>query len=158
MKRIAFVFVVIFLCCAIGLLAQETVVTPPESLVIDGVPKIPGSLAEKAGRYGAYRSAWLADWHPTERKMLISTRFAETLQLHLVSTPGGERHQLTFFSDAVRGGRFHPNSGDYIVFPKDIGGGEWYQLYRLEVGQREKNTTHIVQHTDSSNPRAAAGS
>src|ERR1700739_529790 len=133
MKRIAFVFVVIFLCCAIGLLAQETVVTPPESLVIDGVPKIPGSLAEKAGRYGAYRSAWLADWHPTERKMLISTRFAETLQLHLVSTPGGERHQLTFFSDAVRGGRFHPNSGDYIVFPKDIGGGEWYQLYRLDL-------------------------
>jgi dipeptidyl aminopeptidase/acylaminoacyl peptidase len=65
--------------------------------------------------------------------MLISTRFAATPQLHLVSQAGGERHQLTFFADAVRGGRFHPNGGDYIVFPKDIGGGEWYQLYRLDL-------------------------
>jgi dipeptidyl aminopeptidase/acylaminoacyl peptidase len=65
--------------------------------------------------------------------MLISTRFAETPQLHLVSLPGGERRQLTFYTDAVRVGRFHPNGGDYVVFSKDIGGGEWYQLYRLDL-------------------------
>ncbi|HKN24538.1 MAG TPA: prolyl oligopeptidase family serine peptidase [Candidatus Acidoferrum sp.] len=133
MKRFALPFAGICLGCAIGVAAQEPSVAPPESLVVEGVPKIPASLAETAGRYGAYRNAGLADWHPTERKMLISTRFAETPQLHLVSVPGGERHQLTFFTDAVRGARFHPNGGDYIVFPKDIGGGEWYQLYRLDL-------------------------
>jgi dipeptidyl aminopeptidase/acylaminoacyl peptidase len=133
MKRSALLFGGIFLWCAIGVVAQEAVVAPPESLVVEGVPKIPASLAETAGRYGAYRSAGIADWHPTERKMLISTRFAETPQLHLVSLAGGERHQLTFFADAVRGGRFHPNGSEYIVFPKDIGGGEWYQLYRLDL-------------------------
>jgi dipeptidyl aminopeptidase/acylaminoacyl peptidase len=53
--------------------------------------------------------------------------------LHLVSQPGGERRQLTFYTDAVRVGRFHPDGGDYIVFSKDIGGGEWYQLYRLDL-------------------------
>jgi dipeptidyl aminopeptidase/acylaminoacyl peptidase len=132
MKRIALVFAGIFVWCAFAAVGQEAVVAPPESLVVDGVPKVPASMAETAGRYGAYRSAGIADWHPTERKMLISTRFAETPQLHLVSKPGGERHQLTFFADAVRGGRFHPNGGDYIVFPKDIGGGEWYQLYRFD--------------------------
>jgi dipeptidyl aminopeptidase/acylaminoacyl peptidase len=47
--------------------------------------------------------------------------------------PGGERQQLTFFADAVTGGRFHPNGGDYILFEKDVGGGEWYQLYRYDV-------------------------
>jgi len=108
MKRFALPFAGICLGCAIGVAAQEPSVAPPESLVVEGVPKIPASLAETAGRYGAYRNAGLADWHPTERKMLISTRFAETPQLHLVSVPGGERHQLTFFTDAVRGGRFHP--------------------------------------------------
>ncbi len=113
--------------------AQEAVLAPPESLVLDGVPKIPVSLAEVAGRYGAYRGAALVDWHPTAATMLINTRFAETPQLHLVSSPGGERHQLTFFTDAVRLGRFHPNGADYIVFSKDIGGGEWYQLYRYTV-------------------------
>src|ERR1700740_99632 len=65
--------------------------------------------------------------------MLIATRFGDTPQLHLVSMPGGERRQLTFFPDAVGNGRFHPNGGNYIVFSKDIGGGEWYQLYRYDL-------------------------
>ncbi len=115
------------------LLAQEAVVSPPESIVGEGVPKVPAALAETAGRYGAYRSAGLADWNPTKREMLIATRFGDTPQLHLVSTPSGARRQLTFFSDAVTSGRFHPNGGDYIVFMKDIGGGEWYQLYRYDL-------------------------
>jgi dipeptidyl aminopeptidase/acylaminoacyl peptidase len=113
--------------------AQETVIAPGDNLVVDGVPKIPASIAETAGRYASYRSANLADWHPTKREMLIATRFAETPQLHLVKMPGGERQQLTFFADSVGGGRFHPNGGDYILFAKDMGGGEWYQLYRYDV-------------------------
>jgi dipeptidyl aminopeptidase/acylaminoacyl peptidase len=112
---------------------QDTYVAPPESLVIEGVPKIPEALAETAGRYASFRSASLADWHPTRHEMLISTRFAETPQLHLVSMPGGARQQLTFFADSVSNGRFHPNGGDYIVFSKDVGGGEWYQLYRYDT-------------------------
>jgi dipeptidyl aminopeptidase/acylaminoacyl peptidase len=133
MKQFRLLFAGIFLWSAVGIAAQEVVVAPPESLVVEGVPKIPATLAETAGRYGAYRSAGFADWDPTKRALLISTRFAETPQLHLVSQPCGERHQLTFFSDAVRFGKFHPNGGDYIVFSKDIGGGEWYQLYRYEL-------------------------
>jgi len=97
------------------------------------VPPISASRAETASRYGSYRSAAMVDWHPTRTAMLINTRFAETPQLHLVSSPGAARHQLTFFPDAVRFGRFHPNGGDYIVFQKDTGGGEWYQLYRYDI-------------------------
>src|SRR5258708_3197146 len=125
--------VAILLLFAASITAQEAVITPPESIAADNVPKIPASLAETAGRYGAYRSASLADWNPAKREMLIATRFGDTPQLHLVSAPGGERHQLTFYPDAVTTGRFHPNGGDYIVFSKDIGGGEWYQLYRYDV-------------------------
>src|ERR1700681_4397982 len=113
--------------------AQEAVIAPAENLVEEGMPGIPASLVETAGRYGSYRSATLADWNPSGREMLIATRFADTAQLHLVRMPGGERQQLTFFADAVGNGRFHPDGGDYIVFSKDIGGGEWYQLYRYDV-------------------------
>lgn len=133
MKKHLFVLATLLLFFSTSLRSQEAVVNPPDSLVVEGVPKIPASLADTAGRYTAYRGANILDWHPTQRNMLISTRFAETPQLHLVSTPSGERHQLTFFSDAVRIGRFHPNGGDYIVYSKDIGGGEWYQLYRYDV-------------------------
>src|SRR5258706_3392451 len=125
-------------CGAIpALSAQEVTLTPPESIVAENVPKIPTSLAETAGRYGAYRSAGVSDWNPTTREMLIATRFGDTPQLHLVSMPGGARRQLTFYSDAVPNGRFHPNGGDYIVFSKDIGGGEWYQLYRSDLKTAE---------------------
>ena len=112
---------------------QDGAIAPAENLIVEGVPAIPASLVETAGRYGSFRNATLADWSPTRREMLIATRFADTAQLHLVKMPGGERQQLTFFADAVGNGKFHPNSGDYIVFSKDVGGGEWYQLYRYDV-------------------------
>jgi dipeptidyl aminopeptidase/acylaminoacyl peptidase len=118
---------------AAGVRAQEPVVAPGENLVVDGVPAIPASLAETAGRYGSFRTATLADWSPVGREMLIATRFGDVPQLHLVKTPGGARQQLTFFADAMRTGRFHPNGGDYIVFMKDSGGGEWFQLYRYDL-------------------------
>ena len=113
--------------------AQTPVVAPPESLVVEGAPTIPENVAAAIRRYGEYRSAPIVDWHPSARSLLISTRFAETPQLHLVSGPGAARRQLTFYRDAVRVGRFHPDGGDYIVFSKDTGGGEWFQLYRYDV-------------------------
>jgi dipeptidyl aminopeptidase/acylaminoacyl peptidase len=113
--------------------AQEPAIAPGENLVVDGVPAIPASLVDSAGRYSSYRGATLADWHPSRREILIATRFGDTPQLHLVKMPGGERQQLTFFADAVGNGTFHPNGGDYIVFSKDVGGGEWFQLYRYNV-------------------------
>ena len=131
-KRSKLILAVAALLCSRSQ-AQEAVIAPAENLVVDGVQKIPASLADTAGRYGSYRSANLADWHPTRREMLIATRFGDTPQLHLVKAPGGERQQLTFFVDAVASGRFHPNGGDYILFAKDVGGSEWYQLYRYDI-------------------------
>ncbi len=132
MPRKCILTAAMLLVLPLSLAAQEATITPPESIVAENVPKIPASMAETAGRYGAYRSAGLADWNPAKREMLIATRFGDTPQLHLVSAPGGARQQLTFFPDAVTNGRFHPNGGAYIVFSKDVGGGEWYQLYRYD--------------------------
>src|SRR5579863_9493794 len=131
-KRLGFLFAL--MCIVAGSTrGQEVVIAPPESLVVDGVPKIPAALAETAGRYGSYRSATLADWNPQRREMLILTRFADAAQLHLVKMPGGARNQLTFSPEPVAGGAFRPKTGDCIVFEQDNGGGEFYQLYRFDV-------------------------
>src|SRR4051812_22517908 len=79
----------------------ETYVTPGDNLVVEGVPKIPTSLADDLDRYTEMRGATLADWHPTRREMLISTRFADASQIHSVKFPGGARTQLTFYKDSV---------------------------------------------------------
>lgn len=122
----------IVLFCAVGF-AQEQVVTPGPNLVLDGIPPIPQEIADAVARYTEFRSAGLQSWHPTERKMLITTRFGDATQIHHVAMPGGARTQLTFFRERVGGASFHPKSPSYFVFSKDVGGGEWFQNYRYDM-------------------------
>ena len=109
------------------------VITPADNLVVEGVPSVPASLAEDVRRYTEFRSAALGSWHPTRREMLVGTRFADTPQVHLVRAPGGARTQLTFFPERVTGALFRPKTGDSFVFTKDIGGNEFFQLYRYDL-------------------------
>jgi dipeptidyl aminopeptidase/acylaminoacyl peptidase len=102
---------------------------PGTNLVLQGVPKPPMSLVDDINRYTEYRRALFSDWHPIKRQMTIETRFADTTQIHLLSSPGGAREQLTFYRDASRTGTFPPADGDMMVFTKDRGGDEFYQKY-----------------------------
>jgi dipeptidyl aminopeptidase/acylaminoacyl peptidase len=113
-------------------LAQPGVVAPGENLVLDGIPPIPVSVADGVDRYTEARKASLSSWHPTKREMLITTRFADTSQVHLVKFPGGDRTQLTFFKDSAGGASYQPTSGDYFVFQKDAGGNEQFQKHRYD--------------------------
>src|SRR3954463_11230913 len=113
--------------------APASTVAPNENLAADNLPPVPADIAAQAQRYTEFRSAGAYDWHPLRRELLISTRFADVPQVHRIVTPGGARTQLTFFPDRVSGASYHPHVGDYFIFSKDIGGGEWYQFYRYEV-------------------------
>jgi dipeptidyl aminopeptidase/acylaminoacyl peptidase len=133
MKKYTLFLSWVVLSFAVTVVAQEATVAPPENMVVVGVPQIPGSLVEAASRYSESRSAFPTDWHPQRREILIGTRFGNTYQAHLVKMPGGARQQLTFFAEPVYGGSFHPNGGDYMLYLKDIGGGEWYQYFRYDM-------------------------
>ncbi len=119
--------------CPILIAAQSGEVVPNENLVVSDIPKIPVTLAESVERYSNFRAARFTSWHPTRREMLISTRFADVPQIHRVSMPGGARTQLTFYPDAVGSAQYEPTQGNYFVFSKDVGGGEFYQLYRYDA-------------------------
>jgi dipeptidyl aminopeptidase/acylaminoacyl peptidase len=114
-------------------LAQPGVIAPGDNLVVEGVPPITTALAEEVGRYTEFRAASFQSWHPTRRELLISTRFADTTQVHQVKFPGGARTQLTFFRDSVKGASFPPKGGGFFVFAKDAGGSEFDQNYRFDV-------------------------
>jgi dipeptidyl aminopeptidase/acylaminoacyl peptidase len=114
------------------LLGADDVLVPPQALKADGMPPIPLSVTEDLARYNESRSARLFDWHPTRREILIGTRFGETVQVHHVSHPGGARRQLTFFPERVLSAQFDAG-GDSFLFSKDVGGGEWYQLFRFDM-------------------------
>jgi dipeptidyl aminopeptidase/acylaminoacyl peptidase len=117
-------------------------IAPADNLVVEGIPPIPTTLAERAGRYTELRSAALMDWHPTERAILIGTRFADTQQIHHVAAPGGDRRQLTFFADRVGSASYHPKGGDYFIFGMDAGGSEFFQIYHYDLDSG--NTTLLT--------------
>lgn len=117
--------------------ADEPIIAPGDNLVIENIPAIPAGLAAEVGRYTEFRAAGLQEWHPTEREVLISTRFGNTSQLHHVAMPGGARKQVTFFEEPVGGATFEPNEGNYLVISKDIGGNEYYQLFRFDLASGE---------------------
>ena len=128
---------VLLLAGVTGLGAESGDVVPGANLVVDGVPKIDAAIAERVGRYTEFRSANLAAWHPTRREVLITTRFADTNQVHRVKMPGGARTQLTFFPERVTFASYEPVRGESFVFGKDKGGDEFTQLYRYDVGSGE---------------------
>ncbi len=106
------------------------VVAPTPNLVVEGIPPIPAQLAADLRAYTEARAAAFNDWHPTRHELLISTRFGNTAQLHLVQQPLGMRRQLTFFEEPVGGGSFDPLAGEFFIFSRDAGGSEFHQLYR----------------------------
>ena len=112
---------------------QSDVVAPGDNLVVEGIPAIPASLAESVEHYTNFRAATLDSWDPVKKEMLITTRFADTSQVHLVKMPGGARTQLTFYADHVSGALFSPTRDDSFVFAKDVGGGEFFQFYRYDL-------------------------
>ena len=135
MKRFSSILAVLLISVvfAVPAPAQTGEIVPGDNLMVEGIPKIPASLAEAVGRYTEFRAASLSSWHPTRREMLIATRFGDTQQVHLVKFPGGARTQLTFFLDRVGSASYSPKQGDFFIFNKDVGGNEVFQGYRYDL-------------------------
>lgn len=104
-----------------------------DNLVIEGIPEIPAQLSERLQQYQNTRSAGFADWAPDGNGMLISTRFAETAQLHRLDRPMGARQQLTFYREPINSGSYQPGVAQRrIALRRDQGGDENYQVYVLD--------------------------
>ena len=125
------------------------------NMLVSGVPEIPAELKERLNQYLNARAAGLQDVAPDGSAVLISTRFANTSQLHLVEQPLGARTQLTFFEEPVAGAAFQPRleatattTPAPIVFLQDAGGGEAYQIFRLDrrTGRAERLTDGKARH------------
>lgn len=128
------------LFCLLGSVAyaqDKNVITPGANLIADGIPALPASLQGELKNYTESRSAGFAAWHPKKKEMIISTRFGNVPQLHMVSMPLGDRKQLTFFDEPVGDATFEPINGDYFLFTKDIGGNEFSQIFRYDVADKK---------------------
>lgn len=115
------------------MVSRAATVPPPDTLVLDGIPPLTEELRRDVGRYLEFRSAAFSSWHPQKREILITTRFADTPQVHHLAFPGSARRQLTFGAEPIASASFNPRTSDYFIYSQDIGGGEFYQIYRYDL-------------------------
>jgi len=131
MPRTSSLSLAVFLAAGALVKAQEPTIPVPESIRAEGVPAIPRSIASALNRYQNIRSASFQGWdRDAPRAMYITTRFADTMQVHHVASPGGARRQLTFSPERVLGVSPRPKRGQFL-FAMDEGGAENYQYFLL---------------------------
>jgi dipeptidyl aminopeptidase/acylaminoacyl peptidase len=105
------------------------------SLIFDNIPEPAVGSVEELDRYLNARQATPLGFSP-KGQLLISTRFGDVDQLHLVEQPGGERRQLTFLHEPITEAEFSPDPGrSAYVYLKDVGGDEKAQLYYQRLGE-----------------------
>ena len=105
------------------------------SLIFDNIPEPAAGLSDKLDAYLNARQATPLGFSP-KGQLLISTRFGDVDQLHLVERPAGERSQLTFLHEPITQAAFSPNPGrSAYVYLKDVGGNENAQLYYQRMGE-----------------------
>ncbi|MEP7044544.1 MAG: S9 family peptidase [Dokdonella sp.] len=103
--------------------------------ISENVPDIPTALSERLQRYSNTRGAALNGWLANGEGVLMTTRFANTTQVHWVKTPGGARQQLTFYDEPIAVVVPNPRRNGF-VFGKDLGGSEFWQLYWFDLATR----------------------
>ena len=118
------------------------------NLAFDNVPPVSTQVVSGLDAYLNARQATPLSWSPAG-KLLLSTRFGDTEQLHLVEHAGSARRQLTFYKEPISEAEYsadanHPG----FVFLKDAGGDENAQLFYQRDGD---NTARLLTDGKSQN-------
>lgn len=101
------------------------------NLVMEDVPRVPQSVIGDLIQFQNVRSASFLDWTEDGQSIYVSTRFAETNQVHRVDMPLGTRRQLTFFNEPVGAVMRRPGHQN-LLFMRDANGAEFSQLFTLD--------------------------
>jgi dipeptidyl aminopeptidase/acylaminoacyl peptidase len=105
------------------------------NLIFDNIPDATAELTDSVDGYLSARQATPLGWSP-KGQLLISTRFGDVEQLHVVEQAAGERRQLTFLHEPISEAEFSPDPARIgFFFLKDVGGNENAQIYYQRLGE-----------------------
>lgn len=150
--KLTFIFLNIFLSSVHAQWAQneQATKTTAGNLIMENVPSIPKEVIEKSRQYSFIRSGSFRSWTPDGRSIIIGTGFGETTQLHKVENPLGQRSQITFYNEPIRGGYFsHNKKINGFLFSKDVGGSENWQVFfhNIENGKSTMITDGVSRNS-----------
>lgn len=128
---------------ALGLLAllmsgpaHAQTLSVPAGMRAEGLPPLSARPEPLLQQYQDLNPHSFVAWHPARLEMLVLAIHGEVRQLHRLRQPMGRMEPLTEGSDPVASAAYEPQRGNFVVFTRDLGGDEAYQLFRLDPDTR----------------------
>jgi dipeptidyl aminopeptidase/acylaminoacyl peptidase len=118
-------------------------------LILQDVPEISPRLVSRLSQFQEVRSASFLDWAEGGKGLFVLTRFSAVNQVHRVDFPGGARHQLTYFGEAIKEVHRQPG-GNRLALTVDQGGSEFTQIFLFDPATAEAT---LLTDGDSRNAR-----
>jgi hypothetical protein len=109
--------VAITLTISLPVAGQSDAITPGDSLYVDGIPKIPASLAQKVDRYASAYGFRLAGWDHTNREVLLKNLAGSETWI-LRGMAGGSPKLLMLIPTGVYDVYYQPQA-KYVIYNKD---------------------------------------
>ncbi|HZS45964.1 MAG TPA: prolyl oligopeptidase family serine peptidase [Blastocatellia bacterium] len=114
-------------------IAQTAEIDPGPDLVLEGVPRIPESLATSIKRYTTAYGLPMAAWEPQKHAIMLKDLSNSFTAISRVDSPGKDRQVISLIPvGGVYDLYFDPN-GKYLVYNKDTDGNEAFQMYFYEL-------------------------
>jgi dipeptidyl aminopeptidase/acylaminoacyl peptidase len=111
-------------------------IVPGDNLVTEGIPKIPGSLAQTVNRY---TNAWgyrLAGWDLVKRELLFKNLVGSETWILRGDTPGVSPKLSFFIPTGVYDVYYQPQA-KYLVYNHDTDGNDSFQFYLFDIATRK---------------------
>ena len=139
MTRLAGIFtgVVLLGNLVLGQGANTGEIVPGDNLVVDGVPKIPASLAQTVNRYKNSYGYPLAGWDPTKRELWLKLLAGADTSIFRVDAPASMPRVLLSIPVGGAYDVYYQPQAKYLVYNRDSGGNELYQFYLYDIAAGE---------------------
>src|SRR4030095_2040603 len=102
--------------------------------VSDELPKVPPSLVRDVEPYTNLSAYALAGWNPAKRELWTKSLASNASSVFSVPSPGGNIQRELLIPTNVYDIYFNPQ-GKSLVYVKDNGGNEVFQLYTLDASR-----------------------
>jgi len=137
-KLLSVLFLIIFaIDLAVAQTAKNDEIVPGDNLVVDGIPKIPASLAQKVNLYRNSFGYPFAGWNPEKREVWLKILASAGTWIPRVDSPGSmQKPLITIPVGGVYDVYFQPQ-GKYLIYNKDDSGNESFQFYLYDIAARQ---------------------
>jgi hypothetical protein len=139
---------VIFGCFSLWASVQVSDIDPGPSLVAEGIPKIPGSLAASIRPYTTAYGLPIAAWNPSKHEVWLKDLANKTTVISGVETPGDGRQTIGIIPTGGVYDLYFDPQRKRLVYNKDTDGNEAFQMYLYDL---ESHKTNILTDGKSRN-------